>query len=40
MAGQQGARAVLELAAGEALSRDIRPGDQLVLDAAGGDDGR
>ena len=40
MAWQQGARAVLELAAGEALSRDIRPGDQLVLYAGGGDDGR
>src|SRR3954467_15710923 len=31
MAGQRGARAVLELSAGEALRRDIRPGDQLKL---------
>src|SRR3954467_14080772 len=38
MAWQKGARAVLELAAGEAQVRNIRPGDQLVLDAAGGDD--
>ena len=40
MAWQRGARAVLELAAGEALRRDIRLGDQLVLGAAGGNDGR
>src|SRR3954447_22079095 len=40
MAWQQGARAVLELAAGEALSRDIRAGDRLMLYPAGGDDVR
>jgi uncharacterized membrane protein (UPF0127 family) len=40
MAWQKGARAVLELAAGEAQMRNIAPGDQLVLDAVGGDDGR
>src|SRR3954454_14100651 len=40
MAWQKGARAVLELAAGEAQMRNIRPGDQLVLGPAGGDDDR
>src|SRR3954469_22197720 len=39
MAWQKGTRAVLELSAGEAQTRGIRPGDQLVLDAVGGDDG-
>jgi uncharacterized protein len=34
MAGQRGARAVLELAAGEARSRGIRPGTQLLLEGA------
>jgi uncharacterized protein len=34
MAGHRGARAVLELAAGEAGSRGIRPGTQLLLEGA------
>jgi len=40
MAGQKGARAVLELAAGEALRRNIGPGDQLMLHPTGGGDVR
>lgn len=40
VAGQRGARAVLELAAGEAQRRDIRPGAQLRLAAPGRGDGR
>ena len=40
MAVQPGARAVLELAAGEARGRGIRPGVELRLIAAGADDGR
>jgi uncharacterized membrane protein (UPF0127 family) len=32
MAGQRGARAVLELPAGEADRRGIRPGDRLVIE--------
>lgn len=44
MAGRRGARAVLELACGEARRRSIRPGDQLHLLALqpareGGNDG-
>lgn len=34
-ASQRGARAVLELAAGEAERRGVRPGDRLVLPARG-----
>jgi uncharacterized membrane protein (UPF0127 family) len=40
MAWQKGARAVLELAAGEAQRRDIRSGDQLVVHALGAGNGR
>ena len=36
MAGQRGARAVLELAAGEARQREIRPGHRLQLRALPG----
>jgi uncharacterized protein len=39
VAGQRGARAVLELAAGEAGSRGISPGAQLRLTAPGAGDG-
>ena len=36
MAGRRGARSVLELAAGEAARRGVRPGDMLRLAPAGG----
>jgi uncharacterized membrane protein (UPF0127 family) len=39
MAGQRGARAVLEVAAGEAARRGIRPGARLSVVAAGGEGG-
>lgn len=40
MAARRRARAVLELAAGEAARRALRPGDTLVFDASGSTDDR
>lgn len=37
VAGRRGARAVLELPAGEAASRGLRPGERLVLTEEEGD---